>query len=640
MRSPRYLPILLLMFSAITSCNKTSENTPAEIKTGSAEAYFQQALNSKEPSKMLVQFKKGLKSRKITNDTIKYYLLDGIIYSFNKLKEYDSSMAYSEKMIRQARINENTYFEALGYYRKAIIHQYLNNYKEQFRNAFKSRNLYLSIGDSLRAGKRSLEMANAQSSMSDYTGSQENATLALSLLQKTKDSSYISSALNQIGITNRERGFYQDAIANYESGLKYSTSTEDSLSFLNNMALAYRDNGNFSKAIDYLKLINSKTEYADKESHARFVDNLAYTEWLKDSTANVLVALRLSLEMRLKNNDLKGLTSSYNHLSDYYSNKDRVQAKEYAVLSLEAARKNDSKISELNALENLLSIVETGESEKYIRRYLHLNDSLKTGELKAKNFFAKIKFDEEQKQKEIDDLQANALKQQLESEELKSQTIILSLGGLLILVSSGFGFYYLKQRHEKEKIQETHLTETRISKKIHDELANDVYNVMSGMQEIASNDIMDKLDHIYKRTRNISRENSSIPMGDNYLPHLISTLSSSLPENTRLILRGEENINWSKLSPEKKIVLYRVLQEMMINMNKHSQASLVAIIFSEEKNLLKIQYSDNGVGLSKESLKSGNGIQNMENRIFSIKGKLNFETEQEKGLKILIQIPI
>ncbi|MDT0687022.1 ATP-binding protein [Autumnicola psychrophila] len=543
MKLPEHFLVLSILFLIILGCGKSTKNNPPGFKEDSAEAYFQQALNAKEPSKMLVHFKEGLRLGTITNDTIEYYLLDGIIYSFNKLKEYDSSMAYSEKMIRQARINQKTYFEALGYYRKAVIHQYLNNYKEQFRNAFKSRNLYLSIGDSLRAGKRSLEMANAQSSMSDYTGSQENATLALSLLQKTKDSSYIGSALNQIGIANRERGFYQDAIANYESGLKYSTSTEDSLSFLNNMALAYRDNGDFSKAIDYLKLINSKNEYADKESHARFIDNLAYTEWLRDSTANVLVPLKSSLEMRLKNNDLKGLTSSYNHLSDYYSNKDRVQAKEYAVMSLEAARKNDSKISELNALENLLGIVEPRESEKYIRRYLHLNDSLKTAELKAKNFFAKIKLDEEQKQKEIDDLQAESFKQQLESEELKNQTIILSLGGLLILVSSGFGFYYLKQRHEKEKIQEIHLTETRISKKIHDELANDVYNVMSGMQEIASNDIMNKLDHIYNRTRNISRENSSIPLGENYLPHLISTISSSLSENIRLILRGEESIN-------------------------------------------------------------------------------------------------
>ena len=223
---------------------------------------------------------------------------------------------------------------------------------------------------------------------------------------------------------------------------------------------------------------------------------------------------------------------------------------------------------------------------------------------------------------------------------MKNQTIILSLGGLLLLVSGGFGFYYLRQKHEKEKIKEAHNTETRISKKIHDELANDVYNVMSGMQEIAPNDIMDKLEHIYKRTRNISRENNSIPLDQNYLSHLLATLESATPENTRLIIRGENSINWNNFNSEKKIILYRVLQEIMINMNKHSQASLVAIIFSEEKNFLKINYSDNGIGTSQKRLESGNGIQNVENRIFSVKGSLTFETEQEKGLKIAIQIPI
>ena len=640
MKSPLFIFLSSLLLLLFSSCSSNSEDNLETLNDNSAEIYFQNGIKAKEPSKMLAHFKAGLDSAEIENDTIEYYLLDGVIYSFNRLKEYDSSMAYSEKMISRANMKGKTYFEALGYYRKAIIHQYLNNYKEKFRNAFISRKLFLSIGDSLRAGKRSLEMANAQSSMSDYTGSQENAALALKLLQNTQDSSYISSALNQIGIANRERGFYDDAIENYESALKYSISTEDSLSFLNNMALAYRDKGDFDKAIKYLSLNNSKSEYADKESHARFMDNLAFTKWIADSTAIILNDLETALDMRLELEDLKGLTSSYNHLSEYYLNKDLAKAKKYAVMSLETARKNDSKTSELNALKSLLEISDPAESEKYIHRYLHLNDSIQEAELKAKNFFAKIKFDEEQKQKEIDHLQAASEKQQLESEELKDQTIILSLGAMLILVSSGFGFYYLRQRYEKEKIQEAYKTESRISKKIHDELANDVYNVMGGMQNIAPNDMMDKLEHIYKRTRNISRENSSIPTGVDYLPHLVSTLSTSILGNTRLILRGEETINWSSISQEKKIIIYRVLQEMMINMNKHSEAGLVAIIFSEEKNLLKVQYSDNGVGVSKETLKSGNGVQNMENRIFSVKGTLNFETEQDKGLKIFIQIPI
>jgi signal transduction histidine kinase len=75
-------------------------------------------------------------------------------------------------------------------------------------------------------------------------------------------------------------------------------------------------------------------------------------------------------------------------------------------------------------------------------------------------------------------------------------------------------------------------------------------------------------------------------------------------------------------------------------MRKHSKASLVAVIFSEEKNYLNINYSDNGMGASMQNLKTGNGILNMENRILSINGKLNFETEQGKGLKILIQVPL
>ena len=75
-------------------------------------------------------------------------------------------------------------------------------------------------------------------------------------------------------------------------------------------------------------------------------------------------------------------------------------------------------------------------------------------------------------------------------------------------------------------------------------------------------------------------------------------------------------------------------------MRKHSKASLVALVFIEEENFLKIHYSDNGKGATQEAVKNGNGLQNVENRISSINGKLTFETEKEKGLKIFISIPL
>jgi len=638
MRAPHTFLSILLICLFYSSCKKDKE-TAKKLKPGAGEVYFQKGLNADSPDGMLAHFESGLNATD-DRDTISLWLLDGKIYVLNKLKAYDSSLVYSDKLINSSQSQHNTYFEALGYYRKAVINQYLYKYEEKYENAYISRELFLSIGDSLRAGKRSLEMANAQSSMSDYTGSQENATTALRLLSKEKDSAHISSAFNVIAISYRERNFYDDAIAEYRNALRYSISIEDSLSFINNIALVYRDKRNYKGAFFNFERVLEKVEYADERSRARFIDNYAYTKWMQDSTAQVIDEFNTALNIRLKINDLDGLASSYKHLSNYYENRNINKALTYARQWRKTARKNSSSNSELNALKRIISLSPAKETKTYTNRFITLNDSLQDVKLKAKNAFAKINFDEQQKQREINNLEAAATRQKIETEQMENKMIILSLGGFLIFTIGGFIFYYFRQQHKREKIHEVYETETRISKRIHDELANDVYNVMSRMQNIAPPAMIDQIEHIYNRTRNISRENSSIPTGTNYLPHLLATLSSTIPENARLILNGEHTIKWNLLDPQKKIVLYRVLQEIMINMKKHSQAKLVAVIFSEEKSYLIINYSDNGIGSSIQNLKSGNGLQNVENRIFSVNGSLTFETEKGKGLKIRIRIPL
>ncbi|WPY99827.1 tetratricopeptide repeat-containing sensor histidine kinase [Christiangramia sp. OXR-203] len=639
MQISKYFLSYLCLCLSLIACDQASENNSEEIKPGTGEYYFQQGLKAKDAPVMLKTFKEGLANGKFNNDTISLWLLDGIIYSNNRLKKYDSSMVYSDQMIEKARSTNNTHFEALGYYRKAIIHRSLNNYKEHFRNAFVSKELHLANGDSANAGERAIEMANAQSRLTDYTGAQETAAEALKLLDPI-DSTYFSTAYNIIATAYRNQGFYKDAVIEWQNALRFAANVKDSLSNLNNIALSLQDQKNYNEAIAVFENILRRSESTNILSKARFLDNLAYTRWLQDSTTNVEDELLEARNIRLLNKGKNGLLASYDHLANYYRNSDEYISKLYADSLFLTARELNSKSAQLNAMEKLIQLSPMESVKELSTRYIELSDSIRTESIQAKNMFAKITFDEEQKELEIDQLQDQTALQAIEKEQLQDQIIILSLGSLLVLVSGGFGFYYLRQRHTRDKIREAHRTESRISKKIHDELANDVYNVMSGMDTIAPNTLMDKLENIYNRTRNISRENSSIPTGADYLPHLLSTLSSSLPADARLILRGENSINWKSLSPEKKIILYRVLQEIMINMNKHSKASLVAIVFSEENRTLHIQYSDNGIGTSRQSLQSGNGFLNMENRILSIKGKLNFETEQEKGLKVLIQIPI
>ena len=76
----------------------------------------------------------------------------------------------------------------------------------------------------------------------------------------------------------------------------------------------------------------------------------------------------------------------------------------------------------------------------------------------------------------------------------------------------------------------------------------------------------------------------------------------------------------------------------MTNMKKHSKADKVFLKFSKDTSDINISYTDNGVGMKGHLPK--NGLQNMENRINSINGKINFDAETNNLLKINIKFPI
>lgn len=262
---------------------------------------------------------------------------------------------------------------------------------------------------------------------------------------------------------------------------------------------------------------------------------------------------------------------------------------------------------------------------------------------KVKNLFAKIKYDEERKLEEIDQLEKLSVQQHLEMLRTRNQLNIAILLGILIIGSALALYHFMKQRHKKEKIREIHTTEARISKRIHDELANDVYNVITELENPTSRDkeaILDKLENIYSRTRNISRENIPITTGRDYQEGLHDMLSQSTPVHAKLYLLGFDEIPWSKISQESKIVIHRVLQELMVNMKKHSEAAIVSLIFKEASSKLKITYHDNGKGFSSPNLKKGAGLKNVENRIEAIGGFVNFQPEKSTGFSVQILIPI
>ena len=215
--------------------------------------------------------------------------------------------------------------------------------------------------------------------------------------------------------------------------------------------------------------------------------------------------------------------------------------------------------------------------------------------------------------------------------------LILSVAVFILL-------YRLTILKNKSKILETqYTTETKIAKRLHDELANDVHNTIAFAEtqnlenEQNKETLLENLDTIYQRARNISNENKQISTGEAFveqLKHMIHSYSS----DTRNVILNTAALQDIQLKDEVKITLYRVLQELMVNMKKHSECSLVAIAFKNNGQFLEISYSDNGKG-SQNQLHTKNGLQNVENRIFSINGNITFDTEPDKGFKVKIIIP-
>lgn len=639
-RISRLLFIILCFFAACTGHKEQKNVIDKSKEPGSPEFYFDKAKEAKTAREKISFLNQALLVTESKKDSMLPYLFNFKIYYHNRLKEYDSSLHFAEKLIEIAQIQKDTFYLGEAFYRKSKIHSYLQNPKERFKYAFESRRHYLAVGDSSKAGRRTYEMALAQRRSGDVTGSQKSATEALRYLDLQTDSTYISSSYNIIGTAYKKQGLYDQAISEYQNSMGFSPTRQFLLPDLNNIALIYIDTENYDSAIAILEQIILEINPTDQKRVALYKGNLAYAKWKKEPDLNVQADLLEVLEIRKKVNDKQGLVTSYDRLTEYFRNRDKAKARRYADNHFQAAKDYGGTNAELNALKQLIDLAASEEVGALTTRYFELNDSLNYANLKAKNTFAKIRLDEERKQQRISDLEARNALQQLETSSERQRKIIYFSTGVLILLGGSFFIFFLRQQHKKEKLQEVYRTESRISKKVHDELANDMYTLMTQLQEHPQSTDLDNLENIYQRTRDISRENSSIRTGEDFYGELLAMLGSYTPSSIKLFSRGIEMINWKKIPEQKQIVVYRVLQELMTNMKKHSKASLVALHFTEGSKNLHIQYSDNGIGVDPNEVRYGCGVQNVENRIYSVNGSFIFETANDKGFKAELKIPI
>lgn len=523
------------------------------------------------------------------------------------------------------------------------------NFKTAFYEFNKSKLLFETLKDSANIGYILIQMGNIQQINGDYYGSKETVTEALPYVKK--NSTYIACIDNLLGIADKELSLYDDAISYYKESLSQFKKIAEKQDPLNNIAAVYIQQKKYDKAITILEFLLESPEskkiliqQTNASKKSRYQDNLGYAYFKIGIEEKGLHLMNEGLQLRLKTKDIYGSIESYLHLADYYSKKDPPKSDENAHLAYNAATNLNSVDERLEALQILISNDNTTKTSQYVQKYFTLNDSIIKVRNSFKNKSAKIKYDSKKEKDENEKLRLEKAENQLALQKASYMRIVFAIVFIFLVILIAILIRYYKNKNKAIEFKSSYDTETRIAKKIHDELANDVFQVIAFAEsqplaiENTKENLLQKLDDIYGRVRGISKENNKIDTGIGFTKSIKEMLSAYNTNERNIIATHLESVNWEVIDDVKKVTIGRVLQELMVNMKKHSKANLVVIKFESDTKSILINYTDNGIGCEEATI-SKNGLQNMENRIEVIKGKIDFDSEPNKGFRAKIEIP-
>ena len=139
-------------------------------------------------------------------------------------------------------------------------------------------------------------------------------------------------------------------------------------------------------------------------------------------------------------------------------------------------------------------------------------------------------------------------------------------------------------------------------------------------------------------------------MSHNLRPPILNTMGltvaiQSLVEKMRVSSALKINLDMKDsidglIQKELEINVYRILQESFNNAFKHSKAIKIEIFIEKIANELLINFRDNGKGFDQGKIQMGQGLLGIKERVSLMRGTFLIESENKKGTKIMIKIPV
>lgn len=193
----------------------------------------------------------------------------------------------------------------------------------------------------------------------------------------------------------------------------------------------------------------------------------------------------------------------------------------------------------------------------------------------------------------------------------------------------------------------------RFSKELHDGLGPILSTVNMYFSWLVDDLEVEKKELLIKNGVEAIQEAISTveEISNNLTPRILNTFGLSAALQT--FLRRLKNVSEieiiyktefeDRFEINTEATIYRVFTELINNTLKHAEASVIKIdlSYNKKKKIFLANYCDNGIGFDFDYIlknKAGFGLLNMQQRIKTLGGFLNFETKETKGIKVSIKL--
>lgn len=358
------------------------------------------------------------------------------------------------------------------------------------------------------------------------------------------------------------------------------------------------------------------------------------------------------------------------------------EAEQYAHIAIGIGTKTHQMKILADAYNLLTNLYETTGDYRKALKMASLNkrfaDSATNSATQKVTLSLEAKYQHQKKEKDIAELKADAVENELLILKRNRILLIGSLCAAILLLMIGWLYKHSKHKQtiiEKEKkLQQEHINflerqqqvvslqsmlngqeteRTRIAKDLHDGLGGLFSTVKMNFSVLQYENPSLKENPLFQKSYEMV-DTASVELrriAHNMMPEVLMKLGliqalqdmcASISSGRLLLVTLQAYGMDKRLNGSSEIMLYRIIQELIANIIKHAQATEALIQFNKNGNRLTITVEDNGRGFNMLDIDTAkhSGMESVRNRVSYLNGQINIDSRRGIGTTVLMEFLI